>query len=638
VVALGVVGGGGGVRFLVVSWALQWAHPVSSSHSFVNPRLCPELWCSEELAAVLGISTADNTEAGADADAGAASAPGDGGGGGDGAGSVKAAAAAPPAGFVGRALLFVAGHTLHATTEHGLACGKWFEIQADFETRLVRSFELFEGARRGFVKEVWTSDSRCVVAVFVVCCCLFCVVVVWVWLSRLAYFGCEVVWMTIPLLSVCSLLFPLRFSLHHIPREAPGSTPLQLYSAGEVLGDSGAAADPRDVLSMEILRRPDGSTGDRNTERLIPSDRLHGRLPDALLEVYQFWQASPTLLRGYPRKDAQGAEDTWLDVRLTPIDAVARAAATARTPKSQQQQQQQQQQQRTATGAGGLAAGQWGAVVWRRNAKLRAALGAHGGRVPLGPGDQLLLNLVPARPGTMLWRLRRWAGRLDNLSHVLVWSNSRGKPGDECEISQVDFPRYALLLLAACCLLLLLPKLLRCLVVVLLCCCVVVLLCALAGLLRVVHVPCHLTACRDPRRSFLFLFLSFVIFFLLFFFLLSFSLCFVFLVQSQSQLRSKDAWRGDAHAQPRPCWMVRHGHALRGARTAVTWPPAGHRASQRSRPHHGHGAQLRSEASASEEQALQLPFAAAAVGDVAAAHRQPVLYVRWLCCTSFVTR
>ena len=233
--------------------------------------------------------------------------------------------------------------------------------------------------------------------------------------------------------SVCSLLplclRPCSYSLHHFERESP-STDVRVYSAGAVLGDAANAEDPHDVHSMEILRRPDGSTGGRGTERLVSRDRLHGRLPDALLDTYQFWQASPTLIRGYPRKGDAGAAagDTWIDIRLVPLDPAAVAAASTRGSDG--------------AGHGGVAAGEWGAVVWRRAASLRAKIAAHGGRVPLCAGDQLLLNLVPAQPNTMLWRLRRWAGRLDNLSHVLVWSNSRGKPGDECEITQVDFPRF----------------------------------------------------------------------------------------------------------------------------------------------------------------------------------------------------
>ena len=53
----------------------------------------------------------------------------------------------------------------------------------------------------------------------------------------------------------------------------------------------------------------------------------------------------------------------------------------------------------------------------------------------------VLHNLVSAAGGSVLRRLGDWVSRLDNASHVLVWSKSRAVPGEHCEVSLVELPR-----------------------------------------------------------------------------------------------------------------------------------------------------------------------------------------------------
>jgi hypothetical protein len=55
----------------------------------------------------------------------------------------------------------------------------------------------------------------------------------------------------------------------------------------------------------------------------------------------------------------------------------------------------------------------------------------------------VLLNLVRAAQSSgVLARLAASFARLDNLSHILVWSNSDGREGgEECEVSLVELPR-----------------------------------------------------------------------------------------------------------------------------------------------------------------------------------------------------
>lgn len=58
--------------------------------------------------------------------------------------------------------------------------------------------------------------------------------------------------------------------------------------------------------------------------------------------------------------------------------------------------------------------------------------------------SQWFLDLSVADPSSNLGQLATWACKLDNLSHVLAWSDSSPEYGDECDVSVVEFPRLGL--------------------------------------------------------------------------------------------------------------------------------------------------------------------------------------------------
>lgn len=70
----------------------------------------------------------------------------------------------------------------------------------------------------------------------------------------------------------------------------------------------------------------------------------------------------------------------------------------------------------------------------------RAGGGFGGAVAGSGADDLLLLNTLHASGG-LLARLASWCARIENLSHVLVWSRTRGRVGEGCEVSLVQFPR-----------------------------------------------------------------------------------------------------------------------------------------------------------------------------------------------------
>jgi hypothetical protein len=141
-------------------------------------------------------------------------------------------------------------------------------------------------------------------------------------------------------------------------------------------------------------------------EVFVPRRTLAGLLPDALLETYQFWKTGPLTLRGYAREPEH--EHTLL-VRLT-------------------------------TGAG-QGVNSFGALV-RRCKKTHKGQGSGGGDD--GSAGMLLLNLLRTTPGTPLHCIADTLSRLDNLSHVLAWSSSDARLGEDLDITLVELPRLKL--------------------------------------------------------------------------------------------------------------------------------------------------------------------------------------------------
>ena len=54
---------------------------------------------------------------------------------------------------------------------------------------------------------------------------------------------------------------------------------------------------------------------------------------------------------------------------------------------------------------------------------------------------EVLLNPVGAPIGGELRSILNILIRMENASHILLWSKSRGKPGDSCETSTLELPR-----------------------------------------------------------------------------------------------------------------------------------------------------------------------------------------------------
>ncbi len=245
-------------------------------------------------------------------------------------------------------------------------------------------------------------------------------------------------------------------------------------SAGPGWGDLGVAA----VECTERL-----------TETFVPDRVLHGLIPDCLLEEYQFWKTGPRTLRGYPRVPSADNE-TELFVRLQcqvmfrdptsaaadPVPAIAvdceptelgsavkarlhqkvaflqstaAAASEVKVAASAADTDYTGRPVPDAVSVLDAGVGQWVAIIKRVPAppsgeSKQGKSGVASSHVLNQP--MVLLNLVRAGASNpMLRRLAQTLTRLDNLSHVLVWSHSDARAaGEECELTLVELPRLKL--------------------------------------------------------------------------------------------------------------------------------------------------------------------------------------------------
>lgn len=152
--------------------------------------------------------------------------------------------------------------------------------------------------------------------------------------------------------------------------------------------------------SLVITRTLTSATGGQSTQTFVPGRHLHGLLPAVLVQQYQFWQNENKSLVGYERKGVE----TGVTQYSSAVSSTLNVA---------------------------IVDGQ-----------------AHLSRIPssASAGDALtLLNLLYIPEGSMLRSLADLLLRLDNLSHCLVWSNSKvSETGSDCSIDVIEFPRLRL--------------------------------------------------------------------------------------------------------------------------------------------------------------------------------------------------
>ena len=150
------------------------------------------------------------------------------------------------------------------------------------------------------------------------------------------------------------------------------------------------------------------------TEEQVSTRSLRGLVPDALLDKFEFWRTGPHTIYGYPVHESD--ENTVIALSMS-----------------------------KANSSDG-----WCAIV-RRMEAMYSVTEADDERSCAASSPMTLLNLLEApriargdenRGGRLLRLLATTFSRLDDLSHVLVWSSSLGeKKNDECHVTKIELPR-----------------------------------------------------------------------------------------------------------------------------------------------------------------------------------------------------
>ena len=236
------------------------------------------------------------------------------------------------------------------------------------------------------------------------------------------------------------------FCLHDV-------VPCKLFLQGErpklVAGDPRTPALPSPSL---LITR--SLTKQLGTQTYIPQRLLCGLLPAALLEVYSFWQNADGTLTAYPQSDSPLAvRRTRLQLTLSPqgepdvsgmggAQAVLTLAREVMTLEEATDDEAAVAMPRAAAQPGGGAAEADSAAAERKEEHAWMCALAE---VDVGKPKLTLLNLLHAPAGSALRELADIFLRLENLSHVLAWSETPGASAEDlCSIDLVELPRLRL--------------------------------------------------------------------------------------------------------------------------------------------------------------------------------------------------
>jgi len=172
-------------------------------------------------------------------------------------------------------------------------------------------------------------------------------------------------------------------------------------------------------------------------QTFIPRRFLGGILPTALIESYTFWQSADDNIVGYEESAVSSYEDNDDEIvgaertHTSPLDA---GGATSRLKITLSKGTDKDNSGFCNSGAVALVQ-----------------------RVPFVSSNQesekiddsrpilTLLNIMTAPPSSLLKRIGMLLSRLDNLSHILIWSTAKiNRAHDACSIDVIELPRVNL--------------------------------------------------------------------------------------------------------------------------------------------------------------------------------------------------
>jgi hypothetical protein len=174
-------------------------------------------------------------------------------------------------------------------------------------------------------------------------------------------------------------------------------------------------------------------------QTLIPDRFLAGMLPTALLEIYDFWQGEDDCLIGYEREvmlsvddDDDGDGESGVSKEINTSGGATRLYV--KVLKADDFDKHGFGNSSAVSVVERVPVERTTPEVEQRDSNRKA---------------HTLLNILTAPPASLLKRLGMLISRLDNLSHVLVWSetkltNSASSSDQACSIDVIELPRVKL--------------------------------------------------------------------------------------------------------------------------------------------------------------------------------------------------
>lgn len=164
------------------------------------------------------------------------------------------------------------------------------------------------------------------------------------------------------------------------------------------------------------------------TQTYVPPRFLGGLVPSSLVDLYVFWQAENDDIIGYEKMVEQGDEDDPLAKSLGEDSPSSRLKITLAKNSDFDKT--------------GFCNSSAEALIQRIPV---VGIDHETERVDPNRPTHTLLNVLSAPPSSLLKRVGLLLSRLDNLSHVLVWSTAEvHSPHSPCSIDLIELPRVNL--------------------------------------------------------------------------------------------------------------------------------------------------------------------------------------------------
>jgi len=231
------------------------------------------------------------------------------------------------------------------------------------------------------------------------------------------------------LLRVLEYTSNMSLCLHEVPGEPYPDRVAGILSLSAGIPMTTVTPAPSLIVTRNLSSRLGWQT-------LIPDRFLAGMMPTALVETYDFWQCEDDGLIGYERVTPSAAENDSADKDSGALEAASSSGGATR-----------------------LHVRMFKGDDFDKDGYCNSSAMAIVERIPVerttpevevrDPNRKVhtLLNVLTAPPSSLLKRLGMLLSRLDNLSHVLIWSEtkiSNQSTADKCTIDVIELPRVKL--------------------------------------------------------------------------------------------------------------------------------------------------------------------------------------------------